>query len=188
MRTSLATLGAVLLTALPSPAHAEDLAVLDAGGDYWHDTRSSGEDPYPGNPDWGDPDLLRTTYRHTATTVTTRLKVARLERRDGGYWEAEVRFRTDDGLTARAKVFKAYDGPLVTRWRGPGTCDVGGKVAYDRDVLVVRVPRGCLDRPQTVALKSATRWWPTSDDYPYLDVSGSDGYLLDTWSAPVPHD
>ncbi|WP_183094622.1 hypothetical protein [Nocardioides stalactiti] len=185
MRTSLATLGCLLVALVPAPAQAEDLSVPDGRDDYWHDTRSSGEDPYPGVPDYGDPDLVRTTYRHGDTRVVTRLKLARLERSDGGYWRGEVRFRTDTGLMARAEVFRAYDGPTVTRWRGPGTCVVDGKVDWADDVLVVSVPRACLRRPATVELTSATKWAPTSDDYPYLDVSGSDGYRLNAWSAPL---
>ncbi|KAA1421275.1 hypothetical protein F0U44_02900 [Nocardioides humilatus] len=187
MRIILATLPALLIGSLltPAPAHADDLVVRDARHDYWHDYRSDGETPIQATPDYGDPDLLRTVYHHTAHSVRVRLKMAQLDRGDGGYWKAEARYRTDTGLTARATVFKAYDGRTTTTWYGPGTCVVEGEVDWADDAITIVVPRGCLHRPSTVEFKSATQWSPTSDDYPYLDVSGSDGYRRGAWSEPV---
>ena len=182
----LAALLTALLALLVAPsAAAEDLVVPDGQGDFWHDTRSSGEDPYPGNPDWGNPDLRRTAYRHWHDRVSVRLDVARLARGDGGYWEVEVRYRTNEGRTGRATLFKPQDGQVVVNWTGDGQCGVDPHVDYADDYFVLEVSRSCLSLPRWVRFKSATRWWPTSDDYPYVDVSGSAGYRLSEWSARV---
>lgn len=182
LTTTLATVLAVLVA--PSAA-AEDLVVPDGRADYWHDTRSSGDDPYPGNPDWGNPDIRRTAYRHWHDRVSVRIKMARLERGDGGYWQVDIRMRTDEGLRRKATWFKPFDSPPSVEWSGPGSCAIDGRIDFADEVFIVDVPRRCLSNPDRVAFKSATRWWPTSDDYPYLDVSGRSGYRLGPWSAPI---
>jgi hypothetical protein len=117
--------------------------------------------------------------------VRVRLTVARLAPRDGGYWEAVVRYRTNEGRTGRATLFKPQDGQVVVGWTGDGQCFIDPHVDYADDYFVLEVSRRCLSQPRWIKFKSATRWWPTSDDYPYVDVSGSTGYRLRSWSDPV---
>jgi hypothetical protein len=176
-------LAATLLT--PSSASAETLRVRDARHDYWHDHRAEGYPPDQHPPDWGDPDLRRTVYRHAPGEVVVRLGMARLVRRDGGYWRVVVRFRTDEGLRRSAVLFKAQDAAATVDWSGRRACAIGSRIDYAGDVFVLRVPRRCLGDPREVELKSATRWWPTSDDVAYLDVAGTRGYEMRRWSAPV---
>ncbi len=185
LRTVLPALAAAAALVVAPAATAETDGVPDPRSDYWHDTRSSGEDPYPGNPDWGNPDLRRAGYAHGPSKVRVRLRMARLNLGDGGYWEAEARFLTNEGVKARIELFKPTDSPKRIRWFGPGDCDADGTISFSDDVFVLEVPRSCLSNPRTVAFKAATRWWPTSDDYPYLDVAGSDGYRLNTWSPAL---
>ena len=185
----IALLAAAIATAatlfIAPAAGAETRVVPDDRRDFWHDTRSEGDDPYPGNPDWGNPDIRRTAYRYFHDRVSVRITMARLVRGDGGYWEVDIRLRTNEGLQRRATWFKPHDGPTSTEWSGAGACAVDGRIDFAEDVFIVEVPRRCLSNPARVSFKSATRWWPTSDDYPYLDVSGSPGYRLSQWSAPV---
>lgn len=180
----LATTLAALLALLVAPfAAAETVVVPDDRRDYWHDTRSAGDDPYLGNPDSGNPDIRRTAYRHWRHRVSVRIKMA--ESPGGGYWKVEVRMLTNEGLRRRATWFKPNDGPPSTYWSGPGSCAIEGRIDAAENAFIIDVPRRCLSAPTRVQFKSATRWWPTSDDFPYVDVSGSRGYRLRTWSAPV---
>lgn len=181
-----ATVLAALLALLVTPvAVADDLVVPDGRGDYWHDHRGDGEAPDQHRPDWGNPDIRRTAYRHWDDRVSVRIKMARLRRGDGGYWKVEVRLRTDEGLRRRATWFKPFDSPPTISWSGPGSCAIDGRIDFADDVLIVDVPRRCLSAPTHVELKSATRWWPTSDDVAYVDVAGESGYRLQEWSDPV---
>ncbi len=184
LRTRSLTLAVAASLLVAAPAQAELASVHDARSDFWHDTRTSGADPYPGNPDWGKPDLRRAVLDHGERTVRVRLRMARLNVHDGGYWEAEARYLTDEGTKQRVTVFRPTDGKDHVTWSGAGDCAVHARVDFADDVFVIVVPRSCLGDPTTVSFKAATRWWPTSDDYPYLDVAGSEGYRLDTWSAP----
>ena len=179
-------LAAALLVA--GPALADVASTHDATSDFWHDTRSSGDDPYPGNPDWGNPDLRRAVYDHGSTKVRVRLRMARLRVHDGGYWEAEARLLTDEGVKRRVTLFRPTDGTNHLTWSGRRDCAVHGRVDWADDVFVIAVPRSCLGNPETVAFKAATRWWPTNDDYPYLDVAGTDGYRLDKWTPALARD
>ena len=175
---------AIALTAallVPSSAAAERLEVPDRRGDYWHDTRAAGGDPYHGHPDSGNPDIRRTAYRHWHHQVSIRIKMA--ESPGYGYWKVEVKMRTNEGLRRTATWFKPTYGAPSTTWSGPGTCAIEGRI--DSTAFIVDIPRRCLSFPERVAFKSATRLWPTSDDFPYVDVSGSRGYRLRDWSAPV---
>ena len=182
--TTIATSVALLV---PSSASAENLVIQDGRGDYWHDHRGDGDPGTPDQhaPDWGDPDLLRTAYRHGTDKVRVRLKMARLSKRDGGYWRVEVRLRTDEGRRGTATLFKPHDGQVVVGWTGPGKCFIDPHVDYPDDAFVLDISTRCLSRPREIEFKSATRWWPTSDDVAYLDVSGQAGYRLGPWSAPV---
>ena len=166
---------------VPSFAAAERVEVPDRRGDYWHDVRSAGDDPYHGHPDSGNPDIRRTAYRHWHHRVSVRIKMA--ENPGYGYWQVEIRMRTNERLRRKVTWFKPTQGAPSTTWSGPGTCAIEGRI--DTDAFIVDIPRRCLSFPDRVAFKSATRLWPTSDDFPYVDVSGSRGYRLRTWSAPV---
>jgi hypothetical protein len=96
-----------------------------------------------------------------------------------------AKLRTNEGLHRTVELFKPYDGPASVDWSGPGSCAVTDRVDYADDVFVLRVPRSCLSQPRKVAFRSATRWWPTSDDVAYLDVSGTTGYQWPDWSDPL---
>lgn len=170
----------------PLPASAQEIEVLDAHDDYWHDHRADGDTPDQHEPDWGDPDIRRTVYRHWHDRVSVRIKLDRVASGDAGYWEVEVRLRTNEGLRRTATWFKPSDGPPTIDWSGPGQCAIDGHIDFSADAFVVDVPRSCLSAPKRVAFKSATRWWPTSDDVAYLDVSGFTGYRLRHWSAAIP--
>ncbi len=180
--TVIATTAALLV---PLSASADELEVQDGRGDYWHDHRAEGFDPDQHRPDWGNPDLRRTVYRHWHDRVSVRFKMARLVRGDGGYRQVEIRMRTNEGLHRTATWFKAHDGHPFVEWSGPGSCAIKGRIDFAADAFIVDIPRSCLSNPRRVAFKSATRWWPTSDDVAYLDVSGDDGYRLSDWSMPV---
>jgi hypothetical protein len=169
---------------LPTSAAAERLEVLDGRRDYWHDHRADGDTPDQHPTGLGqNPDIRRTVYRHWHHRVSVRIKMARIDL--GGYWEIEVRMRTNERVRGIATWFKPSQGTPITTWPGPGSCSIDGRIDYDRDAFVIDVPRRCLSRPTRVAFKSATRRWITSDDVAYLDVSGQPGYRLSHWSAPV---
>jgi hypothetical protein len=131
-----------------SPAAAQDLRIRDARHDYWHDHRSDGDPPDQHPPDWGDPDIRRTVYRHAHDNARIRIRMARLARGDGGYWEMEVRFRTNEGLRRKALLFKPFDGPAIIRWSGHRQCRIEHSIDYARDVFVLVVPRRCLGLPK----------------------------------------
>jgi|GEM_PF-5781426 len=180
-------LAALLALIAPAAASAEELHVPDSRNDYWHDHRGDGDASAPDQhePDWGDPDIRRTVYRHWHDRVSVRIKMDRLSRGDGGYWQVEVRLRTNEGLRRTATWFKPFDSPPSIDWSGPGSCAIDGRIDFAADAFVIDVPRSCLSAPRRVAFKSATRWWPTSDDVAYLDVSGSNGFRLRDWSAAL---
>ncbi|MDZ5621449.1 hypothetical protein [Nocardioides bizhenqiangii] len=185
----LATVLAALLALLVTPfAAAEDLVVPDDRRDYWHDHRADSGTPDQHRPDWGRPDLRRTVYRHRSEKVRVRLDMARLARGDAGYWEVVVRYRTNEGRTGQATLFKPHEGQVVVGWTGDGNCFIDPHLDYADDYFVVEVSRSCLSLPRWIKFKSATRWWPTSDDVAYLDVSGSEGYRMSEWSARVRRD
>ncbi len=176
-------LSAALL--VPSSAAAERLEVPDRRGDYWHDHRVDGGTPSQSQPEWGNPDIRRTAYRHWRNRVSVRIKVAHQIRRHGGYWKVEIRMRTNEGLRRTATWFKPHDSPPSMTWSGSKSCAIDGRIDFAENAFIVDVPRRCLSGPTRVAFKSATRWTPTSDDAPYLDVSGQSGYRLSEWSGPV---
>ena len=178
---------AIALTAallIPSSAAAERLEVPDRRGDYWHDYRVDGGTPHQSQPEWGNPDILRTAYRHWLHRVSVRIKLAQVDRNDG-YWMVIIKMRTNEGLWRTATWFRDSGGGTSTTWSGPGSCAIDGRMDDAEDAFIIDIPRTCLSGPTRVAFKSATRWTPTSDDAPYVDVSGQSGYRLSEWSAPV---
>ncbi len=183
LATTIATSAALFV---PSSSSAEDQIVLDPARDYWHDHRADGGTPDQHRPDYGKPDLRRTAYRHWHDRASVRFKMARLERPDHGYWRVTVQLRTNEGLRRTASMFVDFDGRHTTiDWSGSGNCAIDHQIDYAGDAFVLDVPRTCLSAPTWIRFRSATRWWPTSDDVPYLDVTGSTGYRLKEWSAPI---
>jgi hypothetical protein len=180
--TTIALAAALLV---PSSAAAERLEVLDRRGDYWHDHRVDGGTPSQSQPEWGNPDIRRTAYRHWLHRVSVRIKLAQVDRNDSSYWTVVVKMRTNEGLRRTATWFRSSGGGISTTWSGPGSCAIDGRMDDAEDAFIIDIPRSCLSRPTRIAFKSATRWLPTSDDAPYVDVSGQSGYRLSEWSAPV---
>jgi len=185
--TALLALGCVLVGA--APASAVELAQRDGRGDFWHDVRPEG-DPVQVEPLFGNPDLWRVVYRHTDNAVKVRMAMADVTR--FGYWQFDVHFKTDDGLNRRIKLFRADGTPerlAFVKWSGDDQCDISWDVDLSDDVVTVSVPRRCLEGPDTVAFRSATNFWPTSDEeFPFRDIAGTDGFDFTGWSTPLARD
>lgn len=174
----------MIAVAVATPVAADWRRVHDGHGDVWYDPRPDGE-PDMGNPEWGNANLRHVVYTHGPERVRVRYRMAEFDRSNGGYWEFEARFRTDEGVKAKVLGFWGGAGDLQMTWKGPGSCAVKGTLRWADDVIIIELPRTCLSSPNKVAFKAATRWWPTSDSAPYLDVAGTKGYRLRTWSKAL---
>jgi hypothetical protein len=154
-RRSLAVLlASCCLLLLAAPAYAERLTLRDPARDMWR-TMPGGEVAPARWSETGDVSRVRVDHRRRVVVVKIDFVTVR---RGGIYAQYAVRVQgTGEHRRIREVVLEA--GPH--NWRGKSRaftgrgnlargCDVGHRVDYKRDRVVVRLGRGCLGRPGSV--------------------------------------
>lgn len=159
-------------------AAAQTLTDLDQRGDVQSFTMES-EEPTPA-PTVANGDVLRTVFNHAERRVSVRVTYADL-RRVGQFRSDSVRVVTDEGVRREVSVFA---GPGM--WRGeadmvkpsgrPVDCDVAHKIDYDRNVVTISFPRGCVSDPRWVRLGMGAVWMDGSSKA-YADDAQIDGRI-----------
>ena len=159
-------------------AAAQTLTDIDQRGDVQSFTMES-EEPTPA-PTVANGDVLRTVFNHAEQRVSVRVAYADL-RRVGQFRSDSVRVVTNEGV--RREV-SAFAGPGM--WRGqadmvrpsgrPVDCDVAHKIDYDRNVVTISFPRGCVSNPRWVRLGMGAVWMDGSSKA-YADDAQIDGRI-----------
>lgn len=141
-----------LTLASPLAAHADSLTLVDGVGDvWWHQA-----DPVRA-PQHQRGDILRVTVRHSQHAVVLRTKFAQLDRH-GSRIVVASRLRTNAGLVRWVRL---HAGPGSVTWHGQTRffradnttridCATTHHIDYAHDLAVIRIPRVCLDNPQSV--------------------------------------
>lgn len=164
-------------------ASAEQTVLRDARGDLWQ-SRFVGEvAPAPGR---NVGDLRRAVFSHRDHNVVVRQRFAEL-RRVGDYWLHTVRVESRSGRYRLVQVSAARHA-----WRGTATvfdrrgetvpCRVRHRIDYDRDLVVIKVPRACLDNPRAVRATASSYWASRSRQLFVTDNPHNDRAAAQTWT------
>jgi len=153
-RALICLLAGCCLLAVAAPANAERLTLRDPRYDMWRTTADGDVAPAT----WSETsDLTRAKVWHKHATVVVRLHFVRL-RRTGIYAQYAVRVH-GVGKHRRLREVVVEAGP--GGWRGQArvftragrlakNCAADHRIDYNRELVVVRLARACLDRPRRV--------------------------------------
>lgn len=156
-----ATAAAGLLVPLltPAAAHAEGARATDGTDDVWTYQADSGT--YAPASQTANVDVTKVQVRHDERTISYRLTFDKLTKNGTGYTFATAFLQVPNGDRYRlATVIGPGQRTVKSARTGIYSAEDGTKVAcagrkpvidYDADVVGMVVPRGCLDRPRTVA-------------------------------------
>lgn len=147
----------VAVLGAPLTAQAETVRIRDARGDMFRDDTPRRNDGYRAAPRQRRSDIRNVSFRHTGRRLVVRAKLAELQRTGDGS-ALSMRLRTNERRWRG--VHLAVGRAEAGRWRGSvlmfrrnGTrvdCATAHDVDYDRNVMVVRIPRACLSDPRWV--------------------------------------
>lgn len=154
-------------------AQAASSTLVDGAGDVWKEGFDQQGRPAPTRtPHRSQGDILRTVFDHQQQQVVIRHRFAQLNRQ-GRQILVSSGVRTNAGLS-RAVVLDAGPGAANNRWRGETTmfgfnhrvvqCAITHDIDYAANVVVIRIPRTCLDNPQTIEASSYVRTVTNSGD------------------------
>jgi hypothetical protein len=163
--TVLAVLTAGALTApLPASAagDAESTSVVlrDGTGDAWT-TPDGDEADYRLAPAIRNGDITVARLAHRARTVTVRIRYAELRRKPTWQFGSIVKTPGGDWFTSVTATRRRPAGRMEL-WKPGGdraTCtSMSHRIDYDRNLVVLRLPRRCVDRPDWVRLVVESYW------------------------------
>jgi hypothetical protein len=156
---------AVLTTALllvgvaGGSASAQEADLHDARGDMWRSDFSGYTEPAPRT---RTGDVRRALVTHGHSKVVIRQRFVDL-RRIGDYSLFTARIQTGAKLYRELQVEASRHG-----WRGTAkvfnrrgdrvACDAGHQIDYARNVVVMSVPRSCLNNPNRVRATAGNYW------------------------------
>jgi len=151
---SIAACALALTVVSPATAQAASRTFVDGPGDVWAGAVKV--------PDRDQGDILRTTFTHSQRQVVVRTAFADLRRQ--GRILVFTRLRTNTGQVRKLSVTATRNqwrgqAMLLTRRGAPVRCRISHTIDYAANVVVVRLPRTCLDNPRTVEAKFGVATW-----------------------------
>ena len=147
-----ALLAAGTLAVTAAPAGAAQLKVKDARGDVWGAADAVNVTP---SPTISEGDITKTVVAHQRDAVTVKIGFVKLSR-TGPYAQYAVRLQGSKGVVREVLVESSRrDRSGVHRvfnaqGREVGDCDAQHRIDYKRDLVKVKVDRGCLARSRKV--------------------------------------
>lgn len=191
IRTWSAALGAAALTAVamvaPLPASAGDdagttrVVLRDGTGDVWT-TRKGDEADYTLAPALRTGDITVTRLVHRPRAVTIRIRFAELRRKPTWQFGSIVRTPSGDWFTSVNATRRRPAGRMALWQPGGDLASCPGmsrRVDYDEDLVVMRLPRGCVGRPPWVRVLVESYWVTRSRsaiDNPHNHAPSSDRF------------
>jgi hypothetical protein len=175
VRPGLVVAFAAALAFQPATAHADTVTHVDAVGDV---ARSPiGYNTYAPAPAQAEGDIRSIRVTHARRAIWLRLRLRELSTTTNGNFHhigitSDRRFRSIE-----IDAFPGHwEGRAVTSTRRGRivACAVTHLIDYDRNVLTVRVPRGCLGKPSWVRV--GTRTAVAGATYAYVDDARVIGY------------
>lgn len=159
-RFVVSALAALMLCVAAPAAHAATVSLIDPRGDV-HRPSAEGYERVEGE---RRTDIVRTTIRHKKHAVVARIKLLDL-RREPGLMVMAMRMRTNDGTYREAGV----EASRRIGWRGRSDVEARNgravdcaalqhEIDYRTDVIALRVPRSCLNRPRWVQATVIQFW------------------------------
>jgi hypothetical protein len=143
-----ALLAAGTLAVTAAPAGAAQLKVKDARGDVWGEADAVNATP---SPTISEGDISNAVVAYQRDAVTVKVRFVKLSR-TGPYAQYAVRLQGSKGVVRevlvessrrdRSGVHRVFNG----QGGEVGDCDAQHRIDYKRDVVKVKVDRGCLSR------------------------------------------
>lgn len=187
MRTHAAavlTMALLLVGTTVGAANAREAVLSDRAGDMWRTGFEGNTEPAP-NMRVGD--VRRAAFRHGRANIVIRTRYVDL-RRIGDYTLYEARIQ--NGSKARYREVQVEASP--GSWRGTVkvfdlrgdrvSCEATHRIDYDKNILVMAVPRSCLGTPELVRATAGSSWTQREQQVFLLDNPHNERPGATTWT------
>lgn len=171
------------------PQSGPDLTLRDARHDMWFMEEGSTE--LAPAPDARIGDVVRTTFWHEDQLVLIRssfVELTRTGKRLTVWVDMLGQSGTETTVGVRTSPRNRAGRTLIFDGRGDTPCNVVHRVNYARNVVWIRVPRGCLDAPGWLRFRQVSVFSQRNLRFAVLDDPSTTGRPSVAWTAKVRRD